>query len=498
GGTGPHRAETRPLPRSPEALPPAQRALHRQSGHDAVGRGEDRLADPVADQVAHHVDTGDGAFHLLVHLDAPLGRLLGALPGREEVQDGLVALEVDEGALNGQHLLALGPGQAHTRHLAVPQDLPDLHALLPDHLRMPAELLQLRLGRAYLPAPGDEVDGLGEPGEEAGLGDRLLVVTDHRHGPPPEEGAVTGGAVADTLAQQLGLAGNGGLPAHGARGHDEPPGVEHPLGGPHLHGLLEGIDGENRLLKDLGAEALRLAAEDAQEFHPGDGTRHPGVVLDPVRQAQGPRVGRLVDVHRPQSRPGGVDGGRKPCRPPADDGHIVRLGLFQELFPLGLGGETKAQADGNNAPFQIRHSILQGSFPSVRCAHPAPPPSHLQTLPRPEGGPSRGLKAGRRAAALGGARLPGQTAPPGRAARRLHRTAACYAFTAVARRRASRTNSSGTAPSISSTSLITVLGTPKTPYFWDQSGNSVASTMSARTRGLSMANWWAIRTALGQ
>src|SRR3990170_7671304 len=57
---------------------------------------------------------------------------------------------------------------------------------------------------------------------------------------------------------------------------------------------------------------------------------------------------------------------------------------------------------------------------------------------------------------------------------------------------------SDTAPTISTVSLMTVLGTDTISYFWASSGNSVTSTTSAVTTLHACASLWAILATRGQ
>src|SRR5690606_35144212 len=74
--------------------------------------------------------------------------------------------------------------------------------------------LQLRGGR-------DEVDLPGKFGQEERLLQRFVVIADDGDILLAEEGAVTGGAVADATSQKLDLAGNGARAAHRPGSQDD-------------------------------------------------------------------------------------------------------------------------------------------------------------------------------------------------------------------------------------------------------------------------------------
>ena len=74
--------------------------VSRHGGDDAIGCGDDGLFDMGAEQVANGEDAGNGGLQLLVDQQAAFCR--GIELAHEVIGDGLVALQVNEGAVDWQ------------------------------------------------------------------------------------------------------------------------------------------------------------------------------------------------------------------------------------------------------------------------------------------------------------------------------------------------------------------------------------------------------------
>ena len=120
----------------------------------------------------------------------------------------------------------------------------------------------------------------GVAAEELRLVEGGVTATNHNDVLAREEGAVAGGAIADALADELGLAGDAELVVVGACGDDDGAGA-----------VVSGIGGEDEAVafaakcgdfgvNEFGAELARLGVERHAEFQAGDAVGEAGEVLD--------------------------------------------------------------------------------------------------------------------------------------------------------------------------------------------------------------------------
>jgi hypothetical protein len=185
----------------------------------------------------------------------------------------------------------------------------------------------------------------GELGQEGGLLHGGVAAAHHDHAPLAEEGRVADRAVGDATALQRALAGQAELARGGAGGDDDRPGAMAVR--PRLHDvrLAHGVGRELHARDVVGlvdrAEALGLSAHALHELRAEDALGEAGVVVDVRRDHELAAGTEPLDHERRQVGAGGVEGGRVPGRPAADDQevvHVVAHRVRSGLVVMGCSG----------------------------------------------------------------------------------------------------------------------------------------------------------------
>ena len=104
---------------------------------------------------------------------------------------------------------------------------------------------------------------------------------------------------------------------------------------------------------DLDPELLRLAERAAHQRHAGNAGREAEVILDPRRGAGLAAERAAIDGEHRQPFGAGVDGGREPGRPGADDDDVVE--------PVGVDRADQADAARDLVLARIAQQIAVGT-----------------------------------------------------------------------------------------------------------------------------------------
>mmetsp|Transcript_2728 Transcript_2728/g.6052 ORF Transcript_2728/g.6052 Transcript_2728/m.6052 type:complete len:403 (+) Transcript_2728:118-1326(+) len=366
-----HDRASRVNPIHSDLLATLEVAINRHGGHAAIGCGDHDLLKRRVTDVANRKHAGHARRHLIVDPHAAVVVQLHLV--LEKVGDRLRARDVDENTLDCQGFRLLLP-----RVLELDAGDSGVVALDAGHARLaPVSHVwvcqQLLRGRIVFLGVGrrDPVHRLGKLGEELRLLHRLAVDAYNRHLALAVEGAVAGRAVAHALPKVRVLSLEGRLPPHGSRGENHRPRPDSRVGCVHHLLVAFRLHQEDLRAAVVGAVRDRLVLHLVEQRQPAHRAVDAGIVGDGRRDGKGPRGGVLVQHHRLQIRPGGVQRTRAAGGAAADNHHVA--------FNLLHHSDERRAAHGaaHGCPSHLQRRLAQGA------ARRDQPRQHEQRQPRP-------------------------------------------------------------------------------------------------------------------
>src|SRR5512143_1958091 len=345
--------------------------------------GGDGLPVGVVDEVADRKDPAearpgrgllDDHVALLVQLDLSLDQLRARpVPDRNE---GLAAIEFP--LLAGLGVLEAAPGDLAV--VACYEFDRDVRRQELDVLLALGPLLHDLRGAALVAAV-DDLERLGELGDEDRVLHRRVTAADHGDVLALEEGAITDPAGGDTAAAELDFPRDAEALGLGAHREDhglglvgvlaDPDGLDAPVGQLHFGGVIG---------DETGAEALGLGAELVHHLRPHHTLWIAGVVLDVGGVLQLPAPLKALDDQGLELCPGGVERRGIPGGTTAEDDQVLDLAVLGALLFAhpsssreaieGLGGEADRTSLFIVAPAA---STLRPRRSGLRLPHADPP-----------------------------------------------------------------------------------------------------------------------------
>ena len=170
----------------------------------------------------------------------------------------------------------------------------------------------------------DQGDLGAGPGQKQGVLKSSVAAPHHSHRTAGVKGAVAHGAVGNTLAHQLFLAGQSkGTVAH-TGGQDQRPAFPHRTVGDNLEAGAAGLEVGHRLILQLHPQVLRLTEQVLRQLDPGH-RGDAGIVFHQGREVDLSPGGVSLQHQDALARPGSVHGGRQAGRPCAHHNNICHI-----------------------------------------------------------------------------------------------------------------------------------------------------------------------------
>ena len=169
----------------------------------------------------------------------------------------------------------------------------------------------------------NQVDLFDKALQEKDLGEGVVTPAHHGDFLVFKKGAVTGGAEADPVADELVFSRDPQPPITGAGGDDDGAGRELAVLEDHRVHRFTGFQFQDFLAADFQAEAFRLFPHPVTELEAGDPLRESRVVLHQVGGHHLPAVDELFQEQGLEAGPAGIDARGQPGWAAANDDQVI-------------------------------------------------------------------------------------------------------------------------------------------------------------------------------